>query len=289
MKKNNQKQIPMAIAYDFDGTLSPGNMQEYGFMRKLGYKDPEEFWSKCQKLAKEQQADSVLAYMKTMLDESAKKGVSFSRKDFRDYGRSVRLFKGVSTWFSRINAYAAERGICIKHYIISSGLKEMIEGTSIAKEFDKIFASSFMYDEKDQAFWAGVAINYTTKTQFLFRINKGCMDINDNKGINHYLPQRKRAVPFSQMVYIGDGTTDIPCMRVVKSSGGYAIAVYQDKKQPQNLIQEGRVNIAAHADYSANSAIDKYVKSIIDKIVVEHRLKKLEKSEIKEALNTSEQ
>ena len=289
MKKNNQKQIPMAIAYDFDGTLSPGNMQEYGFMRKLGYKDPEEFWSKCQKLAKEQQADSVLAYMKTMLDESAKKGVSFSRKDFRDYGRSVRLFKGVSTWFSRINAYAAERGICIKHYIISSGLKEMIEGTSIAKEFDKIFASSFMYDEKDQAFWAGVAINYTTKTQFLFRINKGCMDINDNKGINHYLPQRKRAVPFSQMVYIGDGTTDIPCMRVVKSSGGYAIAVYQDKKQPQNLIQEGRVNIAAHADYSANSAIDKYVKSIIDKIVVEHRLKKLENSEIKEALNTSEQ
>jgi len=279
----------MAIAYDFDGTLSPGNMQEYGFMRKLGYKDPSEFWSKCGELSRKQQADSVLAYMKTMLDESAKKGVSFSRKDFRDYGRSVRLFKGVSTWFSRINAYAAERGICIKHYIISSGLKEMIEGTSIAKEFDKIFASSFMYDEKDQAFWAGVAINYTTKTQFLFRINKGCLDINDNKGINHYLPQRKRAVPFSQMVYIGDGTTDIPCMRVVKSSGGYAIAVYQDKKQPQNLIQEGRVNIAAHADYSPNSAIDKYVKSIIDKIVVEHRLKKLEKSEIKEALNTSEQ
>ena len=289
MKKNYKKQIPMAIAYDFDGTLSPGNMQEYGFMRKLGYKDPSEFWSKCGELSRKQQADSVLAYMKTMLDESAKKGVSFSRKDFRDYGRSVRLFKGVSTWFSRINAYAAERGICIKHYIISSGLKEMIEGTSIAKEFDKIFASSFMYDEKDQAFWAGVAINYTTKTQFLFRINKGCLDINDNKGINHYLPQRKRAVPFSQMVYIGDGTTDIPCMRVVKSSGGYAIAVYQDKKQPQNLIQEGRVNIAAHADYSPNSAIDKYVKSIIDKIVVEHRLKKLEKSEIKEALNTSEQ
>ena len=288
MKKNYKKQIPMAIAYDFDGTLSPGNMQEYGFMRKLGYKDPVEFWSKCGELAKKQQADSVLAYMKTMLDESARKGVSFSKKDFRDYGRSVRLFKGVSTWFSRINAYAAERGICIKHYIISSGLKEMIEGTSIAKEFDKIFASSFMYDEKDQAFWAGVAINYTTKTQFLFRINKGCLDINDNKGINHYLPQKKRAVPFSQMVYIGDGTTDIPCMRVVKSSGGYAIAVYQDKKQPQNLIQEGRVNIAAHADYSVNSAIDKYVKSIIDKIVVEHRLKKLEKSEIKEALNMTE-
>ena len=288
MKKHNKKQIPMAIAYDFDGTLSPGNMQEYGFMRKLGYKDPTEFWSKCQELAKKQQADSVLAYMKTMLDESARKGVSFSKRDFCEYGRSVRLFKGVSTWFSRINAYAAERGICLKHYIISSGLKEMIEGTSIAKEFDKIFASSFMYDEKGVAFWAGVAINYTTKTQFLFRINKGCLDINDNKGINHYLPQKKRAVPFSQMVYIGDGTTDIPCMRVVKSSGGYAIAVYQDKKQPQNLIQEGRVNIAAHADYSPNSAIDKYVKSIIDKIAVEHRLKKLEKSEIKEALNTAE-
>ena len=227
MKKHNKKQIPMAIAYDFDGTLSPGNMQEYGFMRKLGYKDPTEFWSKCQELAKKQQADSVLAYMKTMLDESARKGVSFSKRDFCEYGRSVRLFKGVSTWFSRINAYAAERGICLKHYIISSGLKEMIEGTSIAKEFDKIFASSFMYDEKGVAFWAGVAINYTTKTQFLFRINKGCLDINDNKGINHYLPQKKRAVPFSQMVYIGDGTTDIPCMRVVKSSGGYAIAVYQ--------------------------------------------------------------
>jgi len=288
MKKHNKKQIPMAIAYDFDGTLSPGNMQEYGFMRKLGYKDPDQFWSKCQELAKKQQADSVLAYMKTMLDESARKGVSFSKRDFCEYGRSVRLFKGVSTWFSRINAYAAERGICLKHYIISSGLKEMIEGTSIAKEFNKIFASSFMYDEKGVAFWAGVAINYTTKTQFLFRINKGCLDINDNKGINHYLPQKKRAVPFSQMVYIGDGTTDIPCMRVVKSSGGYAIAVYQDKKQPQNLIQEGRVNIAAHADYSPNSAIDKYVKSIIDKIAVEHRLKKLEKSEIKEALNTAE-
>jgi hypothetical protein len=287
-----KKFIPMAICYDFDGTLSPGNMQEYDFIKKLNT-TPKKFWTKSIELAKSQNADQILAYMKLMIDEANYKKIPFKRNDFIEYGKTVTLFAGVDQWFDRINKYAKSSGIALKHYIISSGLKEMIEGTSIAKKFENIFASSFMYDSNNVAVWPAIGLNYTTKTQFLFRINKGCCDITDNKKINEFIEPEKRAIPFTNMIYIGDGETDIPCMKMVKVNGGHSIAVYPPKKKgskdkASKLIEDGRVNIVAIADYSDNKEIDVFVKAVVDKVVADNKIidiqKKLIGNSVKEDL-----
>lgn len=265
------KKIQIAICYDFDGTLSPKNMQEYDFMKKLKI-SPKKFWSDVTKLAKEQKADNIAAYMKLMIDESKSKRISFTKKTFKDYGKTIELFKGVDTWFDRINEYGKKQGILVKHFIISSGLKEMIEGTKIAKKFERVYASSFMYDSNRAAEWPAVVLNFTTKTRYLFEINKGENCLN----INKYIPDEDREIPFSNMIYIGDGETDVPCMKIVKKEGGHSIAVYKPKsnkkKIAERLIKEDRVNFMAPADYSENSQIEKMVKSIIDKIISDKKL-----------------
>ncbi len=268
--------IPMAICYDFDGTLSPGNMQEYGFIEKLGI-SPADFWEQSENLGRTHKMDGILAYMKMMIDQSQRHGLSFRRRDFQEYGQTVQLYPGVEKWFKNISDYALKKRIQLDHYIISSGMKEMIEGTKIAPYFREIFASSFMYDANGVAVWPAVALNYTTKTQFLFRINKGCLDISDNKSINRFVPHDERALPFEQIIYIGDGETDIPCMRMVKDLGGYSIAVYKkdnekSEKTAELLVHDNRVNLAAVADYSKGKQIDSFVKSVIDKILADHRL-----------------
>ncbi len=275
------KKIPMAICYDFDGTLSPGNMQEYEFMDKLGVKAMW-FWKKSLKFSKTQNADPILSYMKLMLDEAQYKGLPVTKDYFSKCGENVEFFPGVIDWFKRINNYGKEKGVEVSHYIISSGLKEMIEGTAISKEFKCIFASSFMYDASNVAYWPANAVNYTAKTQYLFRINKGCCDINDNKIINQFIPEDERAIPYKNMIYIGDGDTDIPCMKLVKLSGGHSIAVYNPRKKgrknkAKKLILENRVNICANADYNKGKTLDKYVKSIIDKLATDYQVSKLEK------------
>lgn len=275
-----KKLIPMAICYDFDGTLSPGNMQEYGFMESLGT-TPAKFWLKSNKIAKDNFADMNLAYMMLMKEEARNKEVPFNKDAFCEYGKTVELYKGVEGWFNRINKYGKEHGIEVKHYIISSGLKEIIECTSIGKNFEYIFASAYIYDANGVPIWPANVVNYTSKTQYLFRINKGCCDINDNKTINAYVKQEDRAVPFSNMVFIGDGETDIPAMKMVKVNGGHSIAVYNASKKGKKdkalkLIEENRVNIVANADYSNNKTIDKYIKLIINKIESDNNLRKLE-------------
>ncbi|MDE7134008.1 MAG: haloacid dehalogenase-like hydrolase, partial [Rikenellaceae bacterium] len=206
--------------------------------------------------------------------------VSLRREAFRESGSKVRLFDGVKEWFSRINAYAAERGITIEHYINSSGIKEMIEGTPIAHEFKKIYACSFFYNVDGVAFWPSVVVNYTTKKQFLFKINKGIESVSDNIEINRYVPEEKRRIPFSRMIYIGDGTTDIPCMRLVKQMGGYSIAVYNSRSQRKvddirKLVDDGRVDFVAPADYRPSSGIDTVVRRIIDRISINLSLEEL--------------
>lgn len=277
-----KKLIPMAICYDFDGTLSPGNMQEYDFMKALGLKQSKDFWKKSASIAKEQNADEIASYMRLMIKESRTRDLSFRKETFTDYGKGIKLYKGVENWFNRINKYAKDKGINLKHYIISSGIKEMIEGTNIAKEFEKIYASSFMYDSNGAADWPAVVLNYTSKTQYLFRINKGCEDISDNKAINNYVEPQDRPMPFTNMIYIGDGDTDIPCMRIVKREGGHSIAVYKQnqpgaKEKAKHLIKDGRVNVVLPADYSENKQIDVYVKSVIDKVATDTCVQNLEK------------
>jgi len=280
----SKKLIKVAIAYDFDGTLAPGNMQEHAFLPSLGI-NPTTFWAKAKKKAKENDMDEILAYMQLTLDEAKTKDLPIRKLDFMHYGKGIEFFEGVETYFDRINSYAKKKGITIEHYIISSGLREFVKGTKIAKYFKNIFASGFEYDASGVAVWPALAINYTNKTQYLFRINKGIKNSYDNQEINKYMPESDRCIPFDQMIYIGDGETDVPAMKMIKYQGGKAIAVYnskvrakKDKKSPkqicEDLISQNRADYIAPANYSDGSELDKMIKLIIDKIHSEIELKK---------------
>jgi hypothetical protein len=269
----------VALIYDFDGTLSPGNMQEFGFIQAIG-KKPQEFWQESDDIALGQDASNILSYMKLMFDEARKAGIKLRRKDFKRFGASVELFNGVKEWFSLINEYGKAKGVRIEHYINSSGLAEMIEGTAIAGEFKRIFACSFLYNNEGEAEWPGVAVDYTAKTQFLFKINKGILSVRDNKKVNESQAEDIKRIPFPHMIYFGDGETDVPCMKIVKMFGGNSIAVYNPeiKKKvnvAKKLLRQHRVNFITPADYTKESRTYKIVCSIIDKIKADFELAKL--------------
>lgn len=269
MKIQTKMNTPtIALIYDFDGTLSPANMQEFGLLQTFG-KNPEVFWKKSNQTSEDNDASEILCYMKTMIDEARNAGVHLTKENFRKFGSMVKLYPGVKEWFGLINAYGMSKGIEIEHYINSSGLTEMIEGTDICHEFKKVFACSFLY-ENGEAVWPAVAVDYTAKTQFLFKINKGVMSIRDHTLVNRYLPEKNRPVPFSRMIYFGDGATDIPCMKLVKQFGGHSIAVYNpdghQKEKSERLLSEERVHFVCPADYSKDSRIYRIVTAIIDKI-----------------------
>lgn len=255
----------IAICYDFDKTLSPDDMQAQGFIQSVGY-DVKTFWTKSNCLARENEMDQNLAYMYTMLDTSIGRN-PVTKKLLREHGSKVKLFPGVEQWFSRIKNFGIEHNVIIEHYIISSGLKEMIEGNEIAKEFEKIYASSFYFDkESDVARWPAQSVNYTNKTQFLFRIQKGVLNIND-QGVNEKFSPEKIRIPFRNMVYIGDSDTDIPCMKLVNANGGHSIGVYDkatmDKTKVLRMMRDERIRYFAPADYTENSKLDNLVKQMI--------------------------
>ncbi len=266
-----EKKTTVALVYDFDGTLSPGNMQEYDFIPSVGRKN-EEFWDQSNRLAEEQDADPILIYMWRMIREAQNNDIPIRREAFVESGKKIGLFEGVKEWFGRINAYAASKGIVVEHYINSSGIREMIEGTEIAGEFRRIYACSFLYDVNGVAIWPAVSVNYTNKTQFMFKINKGIREVYDSRLINRYVPEEERPVPFRHMIYFGDGTTDIPCMKLVREKGGHSIAVYnpaeweERRGDMQALIDENRVGYVCGADYREGYELDVLVKRILDKI-----------------------
>ena len=269
----------VALIYDFDGTLSPGNMQEFGFIQAIE-KSPEKFWKMSDEIAIDQDASNILSYMKLMFDEARNKGIRLRKKDFQNFGRKVELFSGVKEWFQLTKRYGKEHGVTVEHYINSSGLAEIIEGTPIAGEFKRIFACSFLYDENGEAVWPGVAVDYTAKTQFLFKINKGILSIRDNKLVNESQSEDKKRIPFPHMVYFGDGQTDVPCMKIVKMFGGHSIAVYNPqipgkKASAKKLLKQERVNFIAPAEYTEDSLNYKIVCSIIDKIKADYELQRL--------------
>lgn len=271
----------VALIYDFDGTLSPGNMQEFGFIQAIG-KKPQEFWQESDEIALGQDASNILSYMKLMFDEARKAGIKLRREDFRKFGESVELFEGVTEWFKLINDYGKAHDVKVEHYINSSGLAEMIEGTSIAKEFKRIFACSFLYNMEGEAEWPGVAVDYTAKTQFLFKINKGILSVRDNKKVNESQMEEKKRIPFPHMIYFGDGETDVPCMKIVKMFGGNSIGVYnpsipKKKKVAEKLLRQERVNFITPAIYTKESRTYKVVCSIIDKIKIDFDLARLAK------------
>lgn len=273
----------VAIAYDFDGTLAPGNMQEHDFIPSLGM-GKAAFWQEANDEAQKHDMDEVLAYMYLMLKKAKEMDIPIKEENFVEYGRKITFFKGVETYFDRINKYAEKKNLEVEHYIISSGLREFVKGTSIGDKFTNIFASGFMYDENGVAQWPALAVNYTNKTQFLFRINKGIHNSYDNTLINKIVPECEKAIPFSNMIYVGDGETDVPAMKMVKLQGGTTVAVYNPdvtksregrltpRQQCLDLIAHHRADYIAPADYSEGSLLDNVLKRVIDKIASEHEL-----------------
>lgn len=267
-RKRKEDRPVLAICYDFDKTLSPDDMQAQGYIQSVGY-DVQKFWDESNDLAKANDMDNNLAYMWKMVQESEGRMV-FNKEKLAEYGARVKLFDGVEDWFERIRAYGKTRNVIVEHYIISSGLKEMIEGTKMARTgaFEKIYASSFYFNDRGVAKWPAQVINYTSKTQFLFRIEKGVLDIND-PGVNAYFSPEEIRVPFRNMVYIGDSDTDIPCMKLVNTYGGHSIGVYdpatQNKKKVYKMMHDKRIRYYAPADYTERSELDLLVKAIIDK------------------------
>ena len=264
-RRTKEDKPVLAICYDFDKTLSPDDMQAQGYIQEVFGDDVQAFWDECKDLAEANEMDSNLAYMFKMM-EHAHGRIVLTRKTLRDYGAKVKLFPGVEEWFERIREFGKKQGVIVEHYIISSGLKEMIEGTAIAKEFEKIYASSFLFDDKEVPIWPAQAINYTNKTQFLFRIEKGVLDVNDS-GVNDYFEPENIRVPFRNIVYIGDSMTDIPCMKLVNANGGHSIAVYNnstlDKSKAFQMLADNRIKYFTPTDYTEGSELDELVKSII--------------------------
>ena len=267
----------IAIMYDFDKTLITTDMQNFGFIPSLGLKK-EEFWKKVNDYTIKNEMDSLLSYMYMMLRLARSKDIRITRDEFVKLGKNIEFFPGVTGWFERINKYAESIGAMVEHYVISSGLQEIIEGSEIYKYFKKTYACEYVYDVNGVAIWPKTVVNFTTKTQCLYRINKGELSVCDNEILNSYVPHEERRVPFENMIYIGDGFTDVPCMKLCKANGGHSIAVYgEDRDIAEKLMKEYRVDFMTKADYKEKSELDTIVKTIMDKIVIEDKLKDIHK------------
>ena len=277
------KKTIVALIYDFDKTLCDRDMQEYAFIPNLGMA-PKDFWEETDKLAQEHKMDKILACMYMMKEKSSQLGIPLKRKDFVELGKSIKFYPGIHDWFDRINNYGKSIGIQVEHYIVSSGLKEIIEGTEISKYFKEIYACEFLYNDKKEAIWPAMSVNYTTKTQFLSRINKGVLDISDDITLNTKMLDEDRRISTRNMIYIGDGFTDIPSMTMVRQNDGYAIAVYQKNKLDtvKSLLKEDRVDYAMLADYRENKDIDILIKEILVGMKINTKLREKHKEQLRE-------
>lgn len=264
-----KKRPIIAFLYDFDKTLCTTDMQDYAFIPSLGY-TPGEFWGIANSFGWKNRMDGLLAYMYTMIDECRKKNIRLDREYLVSCGRAIELFPGVKDWFARINAFGKEQGVEVEHYVLSSGLKEIIEGSGISHEFKEIYACEFLYNEEGLASWPKLDVNFTNKTQFVYRINKGILDIANDKDLNASMPDDSKRIPFTNMIYVGDGLSDVPCMKMMRSYGGQAVAVYQKSNRAgvEDLLRNGRVDYIFPADYSEGTALDVTMKNIIRKMAI---------------------
>ena len=259
----------IALLYDFDKTLCTQDMQNYAFIPSLGM-DPASFWKEANTFGWQQEMDGILAYMYTMLRKCKELNIPLTRESLVEKGRSIELFPGVKDWFSRINAFGESLGVEVEHYVLSSGLKEIIEGSGISHEFKMVYASEFYYDESGTPVWPKLDVNFTAKTQFVYRINKGVLAVSNDKDLNNSMPDDSKRVPFTNMIYVGDGLSDVPCMKMMRAYGGQAIAVYQDSNRlgVEELLSRGRVDFIFPADYREDTALDTTVKNIIRKMAI---------------------
>lgn len=280
------KRPVIALMYDFDKTLCTKDMQEYSFIPNVGL-TAREFWDEANSLAREKKMDGILAYMYVMLDKArSAKTVSVRRESFVALGRDLEFYPGVETWFDRMGAFGREQGVDVRHFIISSGLREIIEGSSIYKYFAEVFACEFLYDVDRMPVWPKNVVNYTTKTQFLFRVNKGVLDLSEDAALNDYTPEDERPVPFRNMLYIADGKTDVPCMKLVQVNGGCSIAVYPKNRRDTaaQLLRDGRADYMLPADYSEGGELETTVKTVIRKMAITDALRRKSMAQLERAL-----
>ena len=265
----------VAIMYDFDKTLSTTDMQNYTFIPNLGM-TPEEFWGETGKLSQKYEVERILSYMYCMIKFAKEKGIKMTKEYLRECGKEIKFYPGVTTWFKRINDYALEKGIIVEHYLVSSGTKEIVEGCSIYDEFKQVYGCEFLYDDNGEACWPKMAINFTQKTQFFFRVAKGAIKATDDAGVNEKSTDHR--VEYKNIIYVGDGMTDIPSMTLVKKNGGHSIAIHpkDDKEIVQQIYEDNRCDFIVEADYSANGEMDKVVKMLIDLIDAQEKLKRKE-------------
>ena len=258
----------IALLYDFDRTLCTQDMQNYTFIPTLGY-TPAQFWQKANTFGWENHMDGLLAYMYTMIEECRAQGITLNREFLHRCGEAIELFPGVKEWFQRINAFGEEQGVTVEHYVLSSGLTEIIEGSGIAHEFKKVYACEFFYRD-GMACWPKLDVNFTNKTQFVYRINKGVLDVSDDRRLNDSMPDDSKRVPYTNMIYFRDGLSDVPCMKMMRSYGGQAIAVYQEGNRAavEDLLAKGRVNFIFPADYREGTALDATVKNILRRMAI---------------------
>lgn len=265
-------QNTIALVYDFDGTLSPQPMQEYTVLPKIG-EEPVAFWGKVNREARETESDPMLVYMRHIIEALERERVDVKREDFAAMASAIEYFPGVASWFPRMNAYVRKRSrsrVKLLHYLISAGQKEILDGVSIRKHFKRIYASEYHFNHHGVATFPKLLVTDTVKTQFLFRINKGLEAITES--INEHMPEAERPIPFSNMIYVGDGMTDVPSMALTKKSGGHTVAVYDPKSERQRaicvkLLEAGRADFVARADYRRSSKLARRVELLLDAII----------------------
>lgn len=274
----------IALIYDFDHTLCDQDMQNYTFIPNLDM-TPEEFWDDLGDFTRQENMEGILSYLYYMVIKSKEKGLPITKKYLKEMGKDIKFFPGVLDWFERINQFGKEHGAIIEHYIISSGIKEIINSSEVAKHFKAVFACDFYYDDKGEAAWPKIAINFTGKTQYLYKINKGILDDADATEVNK--KHKEKRIPFRNMIYIGDGLTDIPCMTMLKKQGGKSIGVYvnKHKERVQQFLVDDRVNYVCPANYKENSYLDKTVKLIIKSTCLISELAYLEEKQTIKAEN----
>lgn len=267
----------VAIMYDFDKTLTYKDMQEYNLIPELGYDDPSKFWGEVNELKVTNNMDGILTYMYLLLKKSEAKDRPIRKIDFEKLGKDVEFFPGVLSWFDRVSELGKSLGLEIEHYIISSGMKEIIDGTPISDKFKKVYACRYYYDVNGVAKWPSLVVNYTTKTQYIFRINKQILDEYEDNKLNDYTKEEERPIPFKRMIYVGDGMTDVPCMKLVKEYGGKSISVFNSSNKSsydlsKTLVSQGRSNFMCEANYEKDGPMENLFEKILTLMATDESL-----------------
>ena len=264
------KQNTIALVYDFDGTLIPKTMQDYTIIPRLKLRS-EKFWSDIMEEAEATDGEVMMIYMRQLITRANSMNIKITKNEFKMMASKIKYFKGVLTWFDNINKYLKHnhKRIKVAHYVISAGHHEILESTAIRKKLTNVFGSQYYFNEQGHATFPKVVVTDTAKTQFLFRINKGKEKVSDS--INSHMPEELRPIPFENMIYIGDGLTDVPSMALIKKQNGHAVSVYprgskKQKKVSNDLLAAKRVDFIAEANYTRNSILFKRICLIIDMI-----------------------